>query len=107
MQALENKVALVTGGAGGIGSAICRQLAEAGASVVITYNSNAQKAQALLDTLAPGHHAVVHAPNDDPNRVAALADFLADTYNRLDILVNNAGVTTPVPHDDLDGLTDD
>ena len=41
MQALENKVALVTGGAGGIGSAICRQLAEAGASVVITYNSNA------------------------------------------------------------------
>lgn len=107
MKNLRQKIALVTGGAGGIGSAICRQLADAGASVVITYNSNIQKAQQLVDTLAPGNHAIFHAPVDKPDRLAALAGFLAETYNGLNILVNNAGVTTPVPHDDLDSLTDD
>lgn len=75
--------------------------------MVITFNSDEQKAQQLLDSLPPGNHAIVHAPNDDPDRVAALTGFLTETYNRLDILVNNAGVTTPVPHDDLDSLTDD
>lgn len=39
-QALKGKVALVTGGAGGIGAAICRHLADAGATVVTTYSSN-------------------------------------------------------------------
>ena len=107
MQSLSGKIALVTGGAGGIGSAICRQLAEAGASVVITYNSNAEKAQQLLETLLGNDHATVHAPVTNPDRLAALTGFLTDTYGRLDILVNNAGVTTPVPHDDLDGLTDE
>ncbi|MBO0951920.1 SDR family NAD(P)-dependent oxidoreductase [Fibrella forsythiae] len=107
MIALQNKIALVTGGAGGIGSAICRALAEVGASVVITYNSDAEKARRLVETL-PGHgHAIVHAPVHDPERVAALGTYLTDTYGRLDILVNNAGITTPVPHDDLDGLSDE
>lgn len=100
-------IALVTGGAGGIGSAICRQLAGAGASVIVTYNNNAPKAQALLETLAPGKHSIVHAPVTDPVRLAALAKFVTERYGRLDILVNNAGVTTPVPHDDLDGLSDE
>ncbi|MCB0186350.1 MAG: SDR family NAD(P)-dependent oxidoreductase, partial [Caldilineaceae bacterium] len=49
--ALEDKVALVTGGGGGIGSAICRRLAEAGAQVVVNYNSDATKAQAVADAL--------------------------------------------------------
>lgn len=100
-------MALVTGGAGGIGSAICRQLAEAGATVIITYNSNAQKAGELLQTLPQGNHAVFHAPNTDPDRLAALTQFLTDQYGKLDILVNNAGITTPVKHDDLDALTDE
>ena len=117
-KSLKNKVALVTGGAGGIGSAICKKLAEEGASVIVTYNSNAEKAENLVkilnDSEIPnqsglmgGNHTVFHAPTTDFTKLQALADFIKDKYGKLDILVNNAGITTPVAHDDLDGLTDE
>jgi 3-oxoacyl-[acyl-carrier protein] reductase len=48
-----------------------------------------------------------HAPNTSPERLQALAVFVKDKYGKLDVLVNNAGITTPVKHDDLDGLTDE
>ena len=106
-QTLENKIALVTGGAGGIGSAICKKLADEEASVVITYNSNAEKAENLLKTLNGDNHAIFHAPTTDAERVKALADFVKTKYGRLDILVNNAGITTPIPHANLEELTDE
>ncbi len=106
-KALEGKIALVTGGAGGIGSAICQKLAEEGASVVITYNSNAEKAENLVKILWGSNHAIFHAPTTDAEKLKALADFIKTKYGKLDILVNNAGITTPVPHADLDGLTDE
>ena len=106
-KSLENKVALVTGGAGGIGSAICRKLADEGASVVVTYNSNAEKAENLLNILRGSNHSIFHAPTTDFEKVNAVADFVKTKYGKLDILVNNAGITTPVPHADLDGLTDE
>lgn len=104
---LTGKVAVVTGGAGGIGSAISRTLAQAGATVVITYNSDSVRANALLGTLSGEGHAVVQASVTDGESLGRLAGFVAQRYGRLDLLVNNAGVTTPVPHDDLDGLTDE
>lgn len=103
---LNGKVAIVTGGAGGIGSGISRTLAGAGATVVMTYNRDSVKANALLKTLSGDGHAVVQASVTDSESLDRLADFVAERYGRLDILVNNAGITTPVPHDDLDGLTD-
>jgi 3-oxoacyl-[acyl-carrier protein] reductase len=106
-ESLKNKVALVTGGAGGIGSAICKKLAEEGASVIITYNSNAEKAENLAKILRGGNHSVFHAPTTDSKRLDALSHFIKTEYGKLDILVNNAGITTPVAHDDLDGLTDE
>ena len=106
-QTLQNKIALVTGGAGGIGSAICRKLADEGASVVITYNSNAEKAENLLKTLNGDNHAIFHAPTTDAERVKALADFVKTKYGKLDVLVNNAGITTPIPHANLEELTDE
>ena len=114
---LENKIALVTGGAGGIGSAICKKLADEGASVIVTYNSNAEKAEKFLAELnalpkseipyPKSNHSIFHAPTTDFEKLKALADFIKTKYGKLDILVNNAGITTPVPHDDLDGLTDE
>ena len=124
-KALEGKIALVTGGAGGIGSAICQKLADEGASVIVTYNSNVEKAEKLLaelnsiseseiqnpkssiEILRGGYHSIFHAPTTDFEKVNALADFVKTKYGKLDILVNNAGITTPVSHDDLDSLTDE
>ncbi len=101
------KVALVTGGGGGIGSAICRKLAEAGYSVVINYRSNLEKAQATLDSLAGDGHLLFQATITEKAELDGMAQAIAEKYGKLDLLVNNAGITTPVPHDDLDGLTDE
>ncbi len=101
------RVILVTGGAGGIGSAICKKMAENGYSVIITYNSNAEKAEKLSQILRGGNHSIFHAPTTDAAKLKDLADFIKEKYGKLDILVNNAGITTPVPHDDLDGLSDE
>ncbi|MEZ4865707.1 MAG: SDR family oxidoreductase [Caldilineaceae bacterium] len=104
---LTGKVALVTGGGGGIGAAICRELAAAGAQVVINYNSNAQKAQATADSLTGGNHLVIQASVTDSAALARMVTQVADHYGRLDLLVNNAGITRPVPHGDLDELDDE
>lgn len=110
-------VAVVTGGAGGIGSAISKKLATAGANVIVTYNSNVEKAKSLLEELnaisqypnisISDKHSIFHTPVNDSKRVQQLASFVKETYGKLDILVNNAGITTAVPHDDLDDLTDE
>lgn len=101
------RVALVTGGAGGIGSAICKRLAQEGIAVIITYNTNAAKATALMNELESNNHSVFHAPVNDSAALKKLAEFIEGKYGRLDILVNNAGITTSVPHDNLDDLTDE
>ena len=104
---LQGQVAVVTGGGGGIGSAICRRLAKAGAQLILTYNSDQGKARAAANTLAGGNHLVISCPVDDSESQAALAAAIAEKYGRLDILVNNAGISRAVAHEDLDGLEDD
>jgi 3-oxoacyl-[acyl-carrier protein] reductase len=107
MTDLKNKVAVITGGAGGIGSAISKRLASAGVTVIVTYNNNADKAFELVRSLDGNNHAAVHAPVDKGPELIKLTDFVTGKYGKLDILVNNAGITTHVSHEDLDGLTDD
>jgi 3-oxoacyl-[acyl-carrier protein] reductase len=102
---LDNKVVVVTGGAGGIGSAICETCAEAGARLVITYNTRADRAEQLARRL-PGDHIVAHARVDDSAALHRLATQVRDQFGRVDVLVNNAGLTRPVPHADLDALDD-
>lgn len=106
------KTVLVTGGAGEIGSAICRKFAENGYCVIATYNSNSAKAEKLeeeLNGISDGliRHSIFHAPTTDAQKVADLKAFVSEKYGKLDVLVNNAGITTPVPHGDLEGLTDE
>jgi 3-oxoacyl-[acyl-carrier protein] reductase len=101
------KVALVTGGTGSLGSAIARQLAEAGCRVVVHYGHDAAKADAVLaQCRALGAEAVAVqgdlADDADCRRIAAEA---ADAWGRLDVLVNNAAVTAFVPHRDLEAMT--
>ena len=107
MTPLKDQVALVTGGGGGIGSAICRRLAAEGARIVITYNSDRAKAEALASSLHGDDHLELHAPVEDSAAQRRLAQAIGERYGRLDILVNNAGVTQAVPHDDLEQLDDE
>lgn len=106
-QPLTGKVALVTGGGGGIGSAICRRLAAAGAQVIVNYNSNAQKAEAVVASLAGENHLAIQASVTDSAALRQMAAQVRERYDTLDLLVNNAGITRPVPHADLDGLEDE
>lgn len=104
---MTGQVAVVTGGGGGIGSAISRILAEAGANVVITYRQSRDQAEAVAASLAGSNHLVVQAPVYDSDSLAALANQIQDHYGRLDLLVNNAGITRPIDHADLDALDDE
>ena len=105
---LRDKVALVTGGAGGIGAAICRELAAQGATVVVGYNSSADNAVSLAVQLPATSmpHSALPAPVTDSAALAGLADEIRQRYGRCDILVNCAGTTSFVPHEDLDALDD-
>jgi 3-oxoacyl-[acyl-carrier protein] reductase len=105
---LQGKVALVVGGAGGIGRAASRGLAAAGAAVAMTHRpGKAADAAALTEALEGDRHAAFPADVADTASLLALRDAVAARYGRLDILVNTAGFTKPVPHADLDALDDD
>lgn len=108
MKPLQNKVAVVTGGAGGIGAAICQTLAEAGAAVVVGYHTSALAATELVQKLTPAahSHAALCAPVTDSAALAAMAAEVDRRFGRCDVLVNCAGTTRFVPHHDLDALDD-
>ncbi len=101
------KVALITGGSGGIGSAICRQLAKANYRIVVNYHTNRTKAEATLNSLANEGHHLFKCSITVSEQVVQMADFVEQQYGRLDVLVNNSGITKPVPHHDLEGLDDE
>lgn len=110
MSALQGKVALVTGGAGGLGEAICRSLAAAGASVMVGYNSSREPASRLAAALPMEHgqrHLALLAPVTDSQALAGLAEVIEGEHGRCDILVNCAGITRYVPHANLDELDDE
>ncbi len=83
---LEGKTALVTGASRGIGMSIAKELARAGASVVVSYRTGAEEAEALASEIGG---KAVQADVSDPESARALVEEAGD----LDILVNNAGVT--------------
>jgi 3-oxoacyl-[acyl-carrier protein] reductase len=108
MSQLQGQVAVVTGGAGGLGEAICLALAQAGATVGVGYNSSQGPAQALADRLpvTAMAHAALKAPVTDSVALQAMAEEVQGRWGRCDILVNCAGMTRFVPHADLQGLDD-
>ena len=91
---LKDKVAIVTGGAGGIGQCIVRKLAEEGAIVVIHYNSSAKGAEELKGLLEGEGLRVALCQCDirDNKAVEKMTKDVHEKYGKIDILVNNAGV---------------
>ncbi len=92
-KSLDTQVAVVTGAARGIGEAIARQLANMGATVVLTARDHARLAQVKAIIEQQAGKAIV-APCDltDAKAVAALGERVNQEYGRCDILVNNAGI---------------
>lgn len=86
---IEKPVALITGGAKGIGAACCRVLAAEGFYVGIHYNKSAESAQKLLDEIKEGF--LVQADLSNIEQVDAMISTIKDTVGRVDVLVNNAG----------------
>jgi 3-oxoacyl-[acyl-carrier protein] reductase len=83
---LEGKTALVTGGSRGIGAAVARELARAGASVVVGYRSGAEEAESIAAEIdGKAVQADVSSAED--------AKRIVDEAGDLDVLVNNAGIT--------------
>jgi len=106
---LSGRVALVTGGAGGIGGAVVRALANAGVSgVAINYRQSAKAAQELAADIERAGVKAIAIPADvqSDEQVRAMIGKLQDNFGRLDIVINNAGVTHWVKLADLEGLTD-
>ena len=94
---LQGQVAIVTGGGRGIGAAAAEQLAQAGASVVVTARS-ADQVEAVVARLREQGARAIGVPADvaDPEQVEEVVESALDQFNRVDILVNNAGIIWPV-----------
>jgi 3-oxoacyl-[acyl-carrier protein] reductase len=99
-------VAVVTGGAGSMGTVICGALAREGMRVVVGYNRSAEKAKTLAASLPGEGHMALAAPVTDSAALGTLAREIDGRYGSCDVLVNCAGVTRFVPHGDLDALDD-
>jgi len=93
----ENKVALVTGAASGMGLATAKAFAEAGAAVALA-DVNGDGARAAADALvAAGHKAIgIRCDVSDLDEVEAMVKQTVSTFGRLDMAFNNAGVQSPV-----------
>ncbi|MCK9163708.1 MAG: beta-ketoacyl-ACP reductase [Bacteroidales bacterium] len=89
MKRLENKIAIITGGAAGIGEATARKFKEEGANIII-WDLDEIKGKALASELG-ATFAKVNTANYEEIEIAAKA--VNDKFGRIDILINNAGIT--------------
>jgi len=99
---IKDKVVVVTGGAGEIGSAISRRLAEEGAAVVMADIANGREIAADIKRAKRGNKIVfVKADVTSEKDMAKMAATALKNFGRIDALINNAGLFTAMPWDEL------
>lgn len=106
MDRLDGQVALVSGSSSGIGEQVARDLAEAGAHVVVNSSRSVEAGRQLAESL-PTESIYVQADISQEEDDKALVAAAVEKFGRLDILVNNAGWTTRVPHNDMEALSNE
>ncbi len=101
---LQGRVALVTGGSGGIGGALCRALAGAGADVALTYGGHRDDAEAVADDVRRAGRRALALQGDlgRPEVPAQLVEQTIAALGAVDVLVPNAGTGRQVPWADVD-----
>lgn len=101
---LTDRVALVTGASGGIGSRISERLAETGAVVAAHYHSDRHAAEGVVERIAArgGVAAALHADLSDADATTALVDVVEQRLGPVDLLVANAGLSRPGSYDEID-----
>jgi len=101
---LFDKIAIVTGGAQGLGAAICQRLAEEGAHVVVA-DLNFESAETVAQTISAEtdrEAMAVHVNVTDEEQVAAMIETTLERFGRLDILVANAAVLFAGPVEEFE-----
>jgi 3-oxoacyl-[acyl-carrier protein] reductase len=103
---LKNKIALVTGGNGGLGQRICHALAGAGAHIAVACGSNIEAASKVAGSMRE-HGVQSEAFSCDlqqPDQIEALVGSVMARFGRIDILINDAAFNKAIPFTDLDAL---
>jgi meso-butanediol dehydrogenase/(S,S)-butanediol dehydrogenase/diacetyl reductase len=103
MGRVQDRVVIVTGGAGGIGSAACRAIAEEGGQVVVA-DLDTNAAKAVADTIAAEGGSAISVGVDvtDRAQVQAMVQKTVDTFGELNVIFNNAGMNRPRSFMDVD-----
>jgi 3-oxoacyl-[acyl-carrier protein] reductase len=100
----ENRVAIVTGGSGGIGRVVAERLAKDGMTIVVSYAGNPERAKEAVEaiTAAGGTATAFQADVADETQVAALFDETEKRYGGVDVVVHTAGIMLLSPLAELD-----
>jgi 3-oxoacyl-[acyl-carrier protein] reductase len=103
MPNLKGKTAVVTGASSGIGTAIAKELAADGASVVVNYMSNKARAEQIVEEIRESGGGAIALGGNVANQseVTALFSNVKDQYGKLDILIDNAGVAHRATLDEI------